>query len=142
YIPHKALLYKRQHTDSKKEKENEYDSLWVYDIETGDKSNLYTSRGSIQSALFSPDNEHISFIESGEDSYDIYMASMSDEIAYKITPVNDLHPKLMRWSDGNRLYFMNVDDTKAILFEYNMDKKEATRKFYIDKAVEDFDVKD
>ncbi|NLJ99208.1 MAG: hypothetical protein GX320_08105 [Tissierellia bacterium] len=138
YIPHKALLYKRQHI----EKEDEYDSLWIYNIETGDRSNLYTSRYKIHSALFNPDSEHISFIETDESKSDIYVASISDKIAYKITPVNKLQPKLMRWVDNNKLYFMDIDNSGTTLFEYNVDENKSTRKFYLDKTVENFDIND
>lgn len=69
YIPHSCLLYKRQHND----KEQTYESLWCYDIETGDKEKLYTSKSKIQTALFSPNNESISLIEVDENKADLYI---------------------------------------------------------------------
>lgn len=135
-IPNKALLYKQKH----KKGEDEYDSLWIYDVETGRKRNIYISRYSIQSALFSPNHQHISFIEANETKSDIYMASISDEMAYKITPANSLNPKLMKWTDGGSLYFMNVDDSETTLFQYDVDGKKSSRKLYIDKNIESFDI--
>ena len=140
YIPHKALLYKREYEED--EGDGGYDSLWIYDIETESKKNLYTSRHRISSAQFNPDNEHISFIETGEGVSDIYIASISDEKAHRITPANNLSPKTMKWVDDNRLYFMNVEDSKTILFEYNVDKDKSINKFYVNMDIESFDIKD
>jgi len=79
-------------------------------------------------------------IEANETKSDIYMASISDEMAYKITPANSLNPKLMKWTDGGSLYFMNVDDSETTLFQYDVDGKKSSRKLYIDKNIESFDI--
>lgn len=134
FISDKFLLYKRHHIE-----EGEYDSLWIYNIETGEKNNIYTSKYKIHSALFNPDGGNLSFIETNGDNSDIYISKLENKTAYKITPANNLNSKLMRWVD-NKFYFMDVNKSKSILFEYDIDKNESITKLYLDKAVESFDI--
>lgn len=136
YIPHSCLLYKRQHND----KEQTYESLWCYDIETGDKEKLYTSKSKIQTALFSPNSESISLIEVDENKADLYIIKKPDNTAYKVTSVNYLHPKLMKWKDENTLYFIDNSGTKSTLLAYDIENNNIEVKYNLNIVVDDFDV--
>lgn len=136
YIPHSCLLYKRQHNDRK----DVYESLWCYDVETGDKKKLYTSKGKIQSALFSPNSESISLIEVDENKADLYIIKESDNSAFKVTSINYLHPKLMKWKDENTLYFIDNSGTKSSLLVYDMENNNTKVQYNLNIVVDDFDI--
>ena len=135
YIPHNYLLYKRQHN----EKDNNYESLWTYNIENGERSKLYTSKDKIQSAKFSPDNKYISLIEVDGKKSDLYIIPRPDKIAYKITPINYLQPQLMKWKDDSTLYFVDVNEDKSTLLSYDINKNTSKIEFTLEINVEDFD---
>lgn len=138
YLPNNYLLYKRQHT----EKDINYESLWTYNIKTGERCKLYTSRYKISSAIFSPSGQYISLIEVDENKSDIYMIQRSEKVPYKITPINHLQPKLMKWKDDNILYFIDIKDEKSTLLTYSLDENKSTVKFSLDKVIESFDTVD
>ena len=136
YIPNNSLLYKRQHIKN----DNKYESLWIYNTETGKRSKLYTSKDKIDSALFSPDGKYISLIEVNESQADLYIIPMSDKMPYKITPTNHLQPRLMKWKNDNILYFVNIDSGESTLLSYNVKENKPKLEFTLDKIIEDFDV--
>ena len=138
YIPNSYLLYKRQHI----EKDNNYESLWVYNIKTKERIKLYTSKDKIYSALFSPNNKYISLIEVGGNKTDLFIIPMSDKIAYKITPINYLQPRLMKWKDDTNLYFVNISENKSTLLVYNMEENSPKVIFDLSLIVEEFDISD
>ena len=135
YIPNNSLLYKRQHI----EKDNEYESLWTYNIETRERSKLYTSKDKIDSALFSPNGKYVSLIEVDGTKADLYIIPRSDKTTYKITPINHLQPRLMKWKNDNTLCFVNIDDEKSILLSYDVEKNKSKVEFDLNKTIEDFD---
>lgn len=136
YIPNSHLLYKKQ--DLKEN--NEYESLWIYDIKSGKRENLYTSKDKIYSAIFSPDGEHISLIEVDENKSDIYIISKADVVPYKITPTNHLNPKLMKWKNNNNLHFVNLTEEISTLLTYKVDENKSEVNFSSKLKIEDFDV--
>lgn len=136
YIPNTYLLYKKQ--DLKED--NEYESLWSYDIKNGKRKNLYTSKSKIQSATFSPDGEHISVIEVVDNKSDIYIISKADMVPYKITPTNHLNPRLMKWKDNNNLHFVNLTEEISTLLTYKIDENKSEVNFSSKLKIEDFDV--
>lgn len=138
YLPNSYLLYKRQHV----EKDNEYESLWTYNIKTRERNKVYTSKDKIHSALFSPDNKYISLIELGGTKADLYIIPMSDKVAYKITPVNHLQPRLIKWKDNTNLYIVNIDENKSTLLTYNVKENSPKVKFDLNLTVEAFDISD
>ena len=138
YMPKNYLLYKRQHT----EKNIEYESLWTYNMETKERNKLYTSKDKIHSATFSPDNKYISLIEINEKKTDLYMIPCSNKVAYKITPINHLQPRLMKWKDTNTLYFINIGEDRSTLLAYDTNTNQSSVEFSLDIIVDDFDIVD
>lgn len=137
YIPHSCLLYKRQHEN----KDNKtYESLWSYNIETGEKKKLYTSKDKIQSALFSPNNKYVSLIEMDDNKTDLYIIMVSNNATYKVTSVNYLHPKLMKWKDENSLYFVDINGHRSTLLTYDVEENSSKVQFDLGISVDDFDV--
>ena len=136
YIPNNSLLYKRQHIKN----DNKYESLWIYNTETGKRSKLYTSKDKIDSALFSPDGKYISLIEVNESQADLYIIPMSDKMTYKITPAEHLQPRLMKWKNDNIICFVNIDNEKCTLLSYDVNKNKTKVEFNLDKTIEDFDI--
>lgn len=139
YIPNSYLLYKRQHIEGNN---NEYENLWSYNIQTGERIKLYTSKDKIYSALFSPNNEYVSLIEIGGKKSDIYLIKNSDRTPYKITPTNYLQPKLIKWKDDNTLYFVNVSENKSTLLSYDIKENNSKVISGLNMVVEDFNLLD
>lgn len=136
YIPNNYILYKKQNT----QKDNEYETLWVYDSNTKEKSKIYTSKNKIQSALFSPENNYISILEVDDNMADLYIVPRENQIAYKITPTNYLQTKTMKWKDENTLYFINVGENRSTLLSYNINDNDYKQILTVDFRVVDFDI--
>lgn len=136
YIPNNYILYKKQEMN----KENDYETLWVYNIETKEKSKIYTSKNRIQSALFGPRNNYISILEVSDNKSDLYIVPRKDKIAIKITPINFLQPRLMKWKDEDTLYFVNVGENKSTLLSYNIKDNSYNQILSLDFRIEEFDI--
>lgn len=138
FLPNKALVYKQE----KLIDNVPYQDLWCYNLETNEKTKLYTTKSKITSASISPDGEHISLIENDEYHSDIYLIKMSNKTAYKITPINYVHPQLIQWKNNEEIYFMDIDHDLSLLFVYNIAENESHKKFQIEKPVSSFNVLD
>ena len=135
YIPNKYILYKKQNI----QKDNEYETLWVYDLNEKEKFKIYTSKNKIQAASFSPEGSCISILEVNENMADLYIVPLENKIAYKITPTNYLQAKLMKWKDENNLYFINVGENRSTLLSYNIENNDCKPVLTVDFKVTDFD---
>lgn len=138
YLPNKLILYKKVHTDD----DIQYESLWTYDINSYDKIKIYTTKYKIQNAYFNPQGEYISLIEKDNSKSDIYIVEISKNIAYKITPPEYFHPKLIRWKNHNELSIADVNDEKTTIFTYDIEENKLTKEFRMDKIISSFDVFD
>lgn len=136
YISDDFLLYKKQYTEN----EITYESLWIYDIDSTDRSKLYTTKYRIQSALFSPDGKYISLIDVDDAKSDIYIIETEKNIAYKITPIDFLHPKLMKWENDNQLCFIDIYNNNSIVFMYDVRENILNRKLTLNRTIESFDI--
>ena len=137
YIPNSFLLYKTEQIKNG----TLYESLWTYNMETGTRNNLFTTRHKIHSALFSQNSEYISLIEIDESKTQtyLYLIERPNKLSYKITPIHHLQPKLIRWKD-NVLYFVDIKDKTSTLLTYNVEDKECKTLFKIDKVIDSFDI--
>ena len=135
-IPNNYILYKKQDV----QKDNEFETLWVYDLNTKEKSKIYTSKNKIQSALFSTENNYISILEVDENMSDLYIVQQEDKIAYKITPTNYLETKLIKWKNDNNLYFINVGENRSTLLSYNIENNDYRQILTVDFRIVDFDI--
>lgn len=138
YMPNKFLVYRQEHTEGN----INYESLWSYNLNTNEKSKLYTTKYKIKCASISPDGEYIALIEIDDEQSDIYLIRRSEKIAYKITPINYLHPKLVKWKDNNTLCFIDVNKGVSTLFVYDILQNKSINKLHIDKIIESFDIVD
>lgn len=138
YRPNELLIYKQEH----EEEGIRYESLWSYNLNNGNKKKLYTTKLTINSALISPDGKHIALIEGDGTKSDIFLINRVDNIAYKITPINHLHPKLMKWKDKANLYFIDMDNNSTTLFLYNIGENTSNKVLNLDKTIESFDILD
>ncbi len=138
YLPNELILYKKVHTDN----DIQYESLWTYDIGSYKKTKIYTTKYSIQSAYFNPVGEHISLIEKDDSKSDVYIIEMSKNIAYKVTPPEYFHPKLIRWKNNNELSIADVNGEKSTIFTYDIVENRLVKEFEVDKVISSFDVFD
>lgn len=119
YISNKYLLYTKAERDIEKNiiKEN----LWSYDIESNQKSLLYSSNMKITNAMFSPDLEYISLIESNESDSSLYIIPRLDRKAYKVLFEEAIKPKIITWKDDNTLYIVdNSSENVSNIYDYNI----------------------
>lgn len=132
------LIYKQKHT----EKELEYETLYLYNINTHKKNKLYTTNDTIFCAKFSPDYKNVALIENRDDSTNIYLISIDDKATHKITPLGFNRIWNVKWQDNKNLYFLdyNTDENKSTLFHYNLKENDAEPEFVVFKNISDFDV--
>lgn len=138
YLPDRLIVYKKIHTDNN----IQYESLWTYDIDTGNKTKVYTTKLEIENAYFNPTGEYISLIEKDDFKRDIYIVEISKNIAYKVTPVEYFHPKLIRWKNSKELSIADVNDQITTIFTYDIEDNRLNREFTIDKIISSFDIMD
>lgn len=138
YIPNNYLLYKKQAKDG----EDSIEVLWVYNRAENEKRKLYTSKGRIQSAFFSPENQHIAVLEINDNSSDIYIISKENKVASKITTVDLLSPRLIKWYDDQNLYFINQGENRSSLISYNLEKGEHKQMLSLNFSPLEFDILD
>jgi hypothetical protein len=136
YIPNNHILYKKQEVNEGES----YETLWVYDVETKEKSKIYISKNKIQSAIFSPEDNYIAVLEIDDKNSDLYIIPQKNKIAYKITPNNYLHPKLIKWKEDNNLYFINADENRSTLLSYNLGENLHKEILSVEFKPEEFDV--
>lgn len=119
YISDRYILYAKPDRDIEKNiiKEN----LWYFDIETNEKSLLYSSNTKITRAMFSPNLEHISLIESTENDNSLYIIPKADKKAYKVLFEEALLAKIITWKDDDTLYIVD-NSLKNIsnIYDYNI----------------------
>lgn len=138
YIPNKAILYKKKKIDG----DSELEVLCSYNMETKENKQIYTAQGKITSASFSPEHNYIAILEANDKKSDVYIITDENNIVYKITPVNILAPRLIRWQDEDNLYFVNVEGERATLFSYNITNNNHTKLLNLDFVPEELDVLD
>lgn len=138
YIPNNYLLYKRQAKDGEKPIE----VLWVYNRAENEKRKLYTSKARIQSAFFSPDHQYIAVLESNDKNSDIYIISKGNKLASKITNVDPLNPRLIKWYDNENLYFINQGENRSSLMAYNLEEGEHRQILSLNFSPLEFDILD
>jgi len=137
YIPNKLLIYKQEHTEN----DVSYQSLWSYDLNSGEREKLYTTKYAIKQALISPDGSYVSLIEGDDKSKcDIFLIKRKDKVAFKVTPINNLQPKLMKWKDENNIYLVDTNNNITTLFLYNTIDNTSNKILTLDKIIESFDV--
>lgn len=137
YVPNKYLLYKK----NKENNSDNYNALWVYDLETEKKKMLYSSSNPIYNAKFSPDYSNIAFIAYDEEITKLLLISVEDEKTINITPYDGMdHTWLIKWQD-NKLYFVNNDTKyKSTIFNYDVQNKELESVMQLNKNIFDFDI--
>ena len=136
YIPNNFILYKKQNT----QKDHVYESLWIYNLETKEKTKIYTSKNKIQSALFNPEGTFISVLETNDNISDLYIIGKTDKIAYKITPADYINPNLIKWKDENNLYFVSVGENRSTLLSYDIVNNDYSPIRSVDFRVAEFDI--
>jgi len=136
YMPNELLIYKQENT----EKNTTYESLWSYDLNSGNKKKLYTTTSKISSALVSPSGRYISVIEKDQSKSDIFLIDRIKNVALKITPINYLNPTMMKWKDKDNLYFIDVSKKNTTLLLYNVDENLANKVLDLNKIIESFDI--
>lgn len=135
YMPNELLVYKQEHTENG----ITYESLWSYDINSGNKKKLYTTTSKISNAHISPNGRYISLIEKNESKSDIFLIDKVKNIAFKITPINYLHPASMKWKDKDNLYFIDINNNTT-LFHYNVAENSSSKVLNLDMVMESFDI--
>lgn len=119
YISNKYILYAKPERDIEKNVIKE--DLWSYDIESNKKSLLYSSNMKITNAMFSPDLEYISLLESNESDSSLYIVPRLDKKAYKVLFEEAIKPKLITWKNDNTLYIVdNSNGEVSNIYNYNI----------------------
>lgn len=136
YLPNKLVLYKKIHSNN----DIQYDSLWTYHVNTGEKGKIYTTKYKIYSASFNPKGEYISLIEKDDSKAEIFLVELSKMITYKITPPDYFHPKLLKWKNDNELCIIDVDGEKSTIFTYNIVENRLKKELELNKVIESFDI--
>ena len=134
YVSNKYILYTKAERDMEKNiiKEN----LWYFDIETHEKSLVYSSNAKINRAMFSPDLEHISLIESSEGNNSLYVIPRQDKKAYKVLFEETLIPQIITWQDSNRLYIVdNSTNNISNIYDYNIQENRTSLRASIEKNI-------
>lgn len=126
YISNRYILYAKAERDIDKNiiKEN----LWYFDIVANEKSLIYSSNSKITRAMFSPDLEHISLVESNEVDSSLYIIPREDKKAYKVLFEESLTPNIITWKDSSTLYIVD-NSLKDISNVYDYNLKENTTNF-------------
>lgn len=136
YVPKKYLLYKRGEED-----EDIHNSLWVYNLETGKKKQLYSSQEPIYTAKFNQDNSYIAFIKHNDEESKLLIVSLEDKASIDITPKDVKHTWSIKWYDNNSLYFVNNDNKyKSTIYHYNLENKHLETAMKLSKNILDFDI--
>lgn len=135
YLPNQLILYKRVHSNN----DIQYDSLWTYDVTTGNKEKIYTTKYKIQNAYFNPNGEYISLIEKDNSKGEVFLIEISKKITLKITPPDYFHPKLLKWKNSNELCIIDVNGETSTIFTYNIEENRLKKELKLDKVVESLD---
>lgn len=141
YISNKYILYTKseRNFDNKIIKEH----LWSYDIESHEKSLLYSSNLKIISAIYSPDLEHISLLESDDTHNSLYIIPRLDKKAYKVLFENPLTPKIITWKDPNTLYIVdNSIEKSSNIYDYNIKDNFTNLAASTEKNIKSLKIKD
>ncbi len=111
----KYLTYKK----IQKNNNNTYESLWLYNLKTGEKKQIYTTHNSIFTANISPNDNYISVIDNKKHLTDLFIIDIKNNVTKKITPSGYNHTWLVLWKN-NFLYFLNNDKkSQMTLFKYD-----------------------
>ncbi len=122
YIPNNHLLYKKLVVDD--DTNITIEQLWYYDANNGEKVMLYSSNFKILSSQLNPNQEYVSLIEVNETSSDLYVISLEDKRAFKVSFENKFNPKLIRWKDNDLLYMVETIDNRSTVYSYSISNNE------------------
>lgn len=118
YTKEKSILYR-------KEDDLNSQSLWIHHVNKEENEQIYHTKGQINSALFSPDNKHISIIENNGADTDLFILRKDNPKVYK--PVLEGVPNISfaRWRDRNSLLLVINDVDTSKIYEYSLRQDKA-----------------
>jgi len=136
YLPNQLILYKKVNRND----DIQYDSLWTYDVNTGKKEKIYTTKYKIQNAYFNTNGEYISLVEKDNSKGEVFLIETSNKITFKITPPDYFHPKLLKWKNNNELCIIDINGEISTIFTYNIAENKLKRDLKLDKVIESVDI--
>ncbi|MFA5577376.1 MAG: hypothetical protein WCZ27_04175 [Tissierellaceae bacterium] len=113
-----SFLYKRARYDKESDKFSE--QLWYGDGLDKDKFMLFSSDFKISSAKFNEDKSHVSLLETNEDNSNLYIISLKDKRAFKISCESKFNPRLMTWKGKDSLYLIESDHELSTVYRYDL----------------------
>lgn len=116
-MENKLILYKKDILNDFNELVKE--ELWLYDINSGEKELIFSTKETISDVKFSPDNEYISFIKDKEKNSSVNIIKTKNSKIYKTPLKEDFNPKLSGWIDDNHLCL--VEEVKGVSKIYSYD---------------------
>ncbi|MCK9443698.1 MAG: DUF5050 domain-containing protein [Tissierellaceae bacterium] len=123
-----TFLYKKTIVDL--ESNIPIEQLWYGKSKENEKFMLFSSDFKILSAQFSEDRSHISILEANDDNSNLYIISLSDKRAFKISFESKFNPRLMKWAGNNQLYLVENGDMMSTIYIYDIPQNET---FFVGK---------
>lgn len=119
YIDDKYIFYVKIEADL--QGNNPREGLWFYDIESNERKLLYSTPFKISSVSLSPDLEYLAFIETIDNSSELYIVSISDKRIMKVSFDNLVDTKLVKWNMDNDLFAVdNTSQNGSVIYSYNI----------------------
>lgn len=117
-----TFLYKKTIVDL--ETNTPIEQLWYGKGKENEKFMLFSSDFKILSAQFSEDRSYISVLESNDDNSNLYIISLNDKRAFKISFESKYNPRLMKWAGNNQLYLIENGDMLSTIYIYDVSQNE------------------
>ena len=140
YIPSNYILYRK--IEPTLSGEDNWYSLWKYDITSNTKMALYSTNSEIVDAQYSPDYNSIAILESNDGANQLYILSKNDSKAYKAVFEHPVNPYIVRWKDSANLYILNKTDMTSIIYNYNIEDTTTSLVKHINSDIVGIQVKD
>lgn len=138
YIQDESILYKKSFDDKESNKIRE--ELYDYNIDSKEKTLLYTSNFKISKGEISPSLESVSIIETSGNGNEVYIKSYDKPKIYKLLFQENFNPYIIKWKENDLLYILGSENSKSVIYTYDLDSNELSLINKINKEVEDFSI--
>lgn len=119
YLDNKYIVYKKI---GKGENKDNIETLWIYDIKSKKKKELYSSSIPIASAKISHDSRHIALIEKDDSITQLYILSLHDNKTYKPNLGGNKNFTFASWMNDRFLYIVETLQDNSLIYKYDIDE--------------------
>lgn len=111
------------------------EELWAYNVNSSDKTLLFTTNYKILNIEINPNHKSMAIIEETDIGKNLYLVNQSDLKAYKIL-LDEVIPSSVIWKDPDTMLVVSKDKKETSIYQYDISKSVKSKFAHLNKDLQ------